>query len=74
MKQLDEDERGGYRGVIERELSERLSKRGATSPSPGPSAVAAQDGRCNSCGTTNDADALFCKRCGSKLHLAGAER
>jgi hypothetical protein len=75
MKQLDEDERGGYRGVIERELSARLSKRDATSPSPGPSAVAvAQDGRCDSCGTTNDADALFCKRCGSKLHLAGAER
>ncbi len=70
MKQLDEDG-SGYRTIIERELSARLAARAAgavvepaTEPATWPEPVAA--GLC-SCGTANDADAHFCKRCGTKL-------
>jgi hypothetical protein len=72
MKQLDDD-RGGYRSVIERELSARMTERSAAPASPrvSPDATVTNDG-CASCGTVNDADALFCKRCGSKLHAVGA--
>src|SRR5262249_36091099 len=74
MKQLDDDDRGGYRGVIERELSARLSTRAATPPSSGDSpAIAVDERRCVSCDTVNDNDADFCKRCGSKLVAAKAE-
>jgi len=71
MKQLDEDGTG-YRSIIERELSARLAGRAAADrPESSPSTpvvppVAAILGRC-SCGTANDPDAAFCKRCGSKL-------
>ena len=75
MKQLDE---GGsvYRELIERELSARMGKKGAApigeaKASPyehrAPNAEAVP-GTCASCGTSNDEDAAFCKRCGSKLH------
>jgi hypothetical protein len=70
MKQLDEDG-SGYRTIIERELSARLAARAAgaivepvTQPALSPEPVA--PGLC-SCGTANDADAHFCKRCGTKL-------
>jgi hypothetical protein len=70
MKQLDEDG-SGYRTIIERELSARLAARAAggvvepaTQPGPSPDPVAL--GLC-SCGTANDTDAHFCKRCGTKL-------
>lgn len=74
MKQLDE---GGsaYRELIERELTSRLadarSRQGAVdhtgnaAPAAAPAALA---GTCASCGTANDHDAAFCKRCGTKLH------
>jgi len=55
MKQLDDDS-SGYRAAIERELSARL----AVAP------VAPAAGVCT-CGTANDPDAAFCKRCGTKL-------
>jgi hypothetical protein len=61
MKQLDEGE-GGYRELIERELRARL---GGAKGGAAPAAVAA--GVCASCGTANDRDAAFCKRCGGKL-------
>lgn len=80
MKQLDE---GGsvYREIIERELSARLGKGAAFAPPTESSAEAAAPrtagadarpardaaGACASCGTSNDHDAAFCKRCGSKL-------
>ena len=74
MKQLDE---GGsvYRELIERELSVRMGRNGAApigeaKASPyehrAPNAEAVP-GTCASCGTSNDEDAAFCKRCGSKL-------
>jgi hypothetical protein len=69
MKQLDDDA-SGYKTIIERELSARLSAR-VTQPAardtveavpelPAASAVC-------TCGTANDPDAVFCKRCGSRL-------
>jgi hypothetical protein len=64
MKQLDQGD-AGYRTVIERELSARLAHRGvAAAPAP---AGARTDARCGRCGTANDADAAFCKRCGLRL-------
>jgi hypothetical protein len=74
MKQLDEDG-SGYRILIERELSARLA---AKSAGAAPAAAvpveevpvvepeAAVAGVCV-CGTVNDPDAVFCKRCGTKL-------
>ena len=60
---------GRYR--IERELGARLAGRTAAHPidqppevEPPPVAVVA--GLCT-CGTSNDSDAIFCKRCGAKL-------
>ena len=57
MKQLDIGG-GGYTADIERELAARAA---AASPSVEPAA-----GQCV-CGTTNDVDALFCKKCGTRL-------
>ena len=56
MRQLDAG--SGYREQIERDLAKRL----------GPDAATKSDARaCASCATTNDADATFCKSCGSRL-------
>lgn len=62
MQQLDEGA-AGYRDVIERELRARLN--GETQLLQ--PAKTAGKGECPHCGTTNDADAAFCKRCGGKL-------
>lgn len=69
MKQLDE-QRPGYRGLIEREVEQRLRARGAPRPAAGggtgdgetKAAIA-----CGNCGTRNDGDAKFCKGCGHRL-------
>jgi hypothetical protein len=53
MKQLDTTE-PGYRAIIERELAARLE------PEVPPVHAC-------SCGTANDPDAMFCKRCGTRL-------
>jgi hypothetical protein len=57
MKQLDTAP--GYRALIERELSARLEQ-------PPPAQTC-------SCGTTNDPDAMFCKRCGTRLRTERAD-
>jgi hypothetical protein len=70
MKQLDEDATG-YRSVIERELQTRLAAPSAkpeNSPLlPAHSAPRPATSDTCTCGTVNDADAMFCKRCGTKL-------
>ena len=75
MKQIDAGG-SGYREVIEREVQARLKKRDAGSEarrtgSSDPAATArSEDGAlrgCLSCGTSNDHDAAFCKRCGKSL-------
>ena len=80
MKQLDEGE-SGYRGMIERELQARLAGRSASAAVPRPGTVAGEEpadqsdssedaqpaGACPACGTVNDEDAAFCKRCGRRV-------
>jgi hypothetical protein len=61
MKQLDDDA-SGYKSLIERELSERI----ATQPAAPARGAVVDSGVC-ACGTSNDTDAVFCKRCGSRL-------
>ena len=74
MKQLDAS--AGYREMIERELQARLKKSAPVTVKPGareaPAAVTtANTGEtplgCAACGTSNDHDAAFCKRCGTRL-------
>ncbi len=75
MKQLDEGA-GGYRELIERELRARLAGAGVRDPGSdlassgvrsAEAATATATGTCAACGTANDQDAAFCKRCGGKL-------
>jgi hypothetical protein len=69
MKQLDDDA-SGYKTIIERELSARLAAR-AIQPTPQASVEVAPEPLAAPavcvCGTTNDVDAVFCKRCGTRL-------
>jgi hypothetical protein len=63
MRQLDL-ETGVYGSVIEQELASRLARdagrAGESTPSAASAAVCA-------CGTANDADAVFCKKCGTRI-------
>ena len=71
MRQLDAD--GGYRELIERELKARISApparsaRREASDDDGARWPLRLRPRACECGAANDADAAFCKRCGSKL-------
>ena len=76
MRQLDTE--GGYRELIERELQARLNSAGGRArrertarPAPAVAPDAKAAGVC-ACGTANDADAAFCKRCGAQLGETGA--
>lgn len=59
-----EDSTSGYRELIERDLKARLSER----------AMPAAHGElaCAACGSSNDHDAMFCKRCGGRMQSAAA--
>lgn len=61
LKQLDVDGTA-WRGLIERELAERLAEAGDAGPE-------AAGGRlpCGGCGASNERDAKFCKHCGTAL-------
>lgn len=59
LRQLDRG--SSYRDEIEKELARRIG----FSPSAASTVLA-----CAACRTPNDADATFCKRCGSKLGAA----
>ena len=54
LRQLD-DQSGGktYEAIVEKELARRLGQ--------------AAPGTCAACGTANDADAVFCKKCGKQV-------
>ena len=81
MRQLDT--KAGYRELIERELQARLSTPVARARRPGSKHAGATSnisdvgpgsldpGQCQ-CGTRNDPDAAFCKRCGNKLTDTGS--
>lgn len=76
MKQVDAGA-SGYRELIERELQQRLKRRDAASSANHPTAADRESAdpppelstaiACAACGTNNDADAAFCKRCGTAL-------
>ena len=61
MRQLDAG--AGYREQIEKEIEQRV----ATKVIPPPKDPKPPTKLCGSCGTGNDADALFCKHCGATL-------
>ena len=65
MRQLDADATG-YKAVIEEELARRVRESAHASPMPPPLSVSTSANTCV-CGTTNDVDAAFCKRCGTRL-------
>ena len=67
MRQLDEG--GGYRELIEREVEKRLREmEDSASPVRDSEAVDVVEAlSCAKCGTSNDADAKFCKNCGTGL-------
>ena len=74
MRLISEIETGdNYRQLIERELKDRLAaleaKAGIVPAAPAAAAAptAVQPGPCASCGTSNDVDAQFCKKCGAKI-------
>jgi hypothetical protein len=62
-----------FRPLIERELRDRLalaqseSNAAPQADTAAPAAPSATAGVCKSCGTPNDDDAQFCKKCGGKL-------
>lgn len=70
LKLLDGDETG-YRAIIERDVASRLGS-GAAHAAQGQGLKGAEGAPaapplCARCGTVNDADARFCKSCGTKL-------
>ena len=74
MRQLDAGPQG-FTEAIERDLRARLASSGAAPATPDteraskfePPAPIADAAACGACGVTNDADAVFCKKCGSRL-------
>ncbi|MGE3277266.1 MAG: zinc ribbon domain-containing protein [Vicinamibacterales bacterium] len=65
IRQLDAG--GEYRSTIEQELTRRLGSLPTPAPAAVPAPAAGADQYCTQCGTGNDTDAKFCKRCGAKL-------
>jgi hypothetical protein len=63
MRQLELDP-DGYKSTIERELEARL-KSAKISPAAPPAAV--KTNACAACHASNDADAVFCKKCGARI-------
>jgi hypothetical protein len=74
MKQLDAGS-SAYRAIIEKELAARIGTKAGQRPdlkvgSTADVQVASQPVGLCACGTSNDADARFCKSCGTKLRTA----
>ena len=66
MKELDAGS-DGYAGTIEKELQARLAAAASIRQSS-PTDASAGSNACAACGISNDHDALFCKKCGTRLH------
>jgi hypothetical protein len=75
MRQLDDAGRD-YEAMIAKDLAARVKKpepeKGSSAVSSQLSASAPDPERCGKCGTRNDSDAEFCKKCGGKLASAEA--
>ena len=69
MRQLD-DGSHAYRALIEKELAQRVGKVPAAGESAEAPAKTEGGSDACACGTKNDADARFCKGCGSRLGAA----
>ncbi len=78
IRLLDEAKATDYAVVVEKELAKRLAKAGGLAqkelPAAGALAREVDTGasadtspECAACGTRNDQDALFCKKCGAKV-------
>jgi hypothetical protein len=67
MRQLDQGV--AYRDRIEKELQSRLGTAPSRPRTTGTDAVGSSRA-CAGCGTNNDVDAAFCKRCGARLKHA----
>jgi hypothetical protein len=83
IRLVDAERANDYEQIVEKELAKRLAKSGvkiealpapkaeeaAAAPEPAAAAepVAAAEPNCPQCGVKNDADAVFCKKCGNKL-------
>jgi hypothetical protein len=67
MRQLDRDA-SGYRDLIERDLATRVGSAPERAASVSvPAAGRAVAGECPACGADTDADARFCKACGTRI-------
>ena len=62
MHQLDV-ESGTYGSVIEQELAARAARKGGGQPAP----QTARRAKVCTCGAPNDSDAVFCKKCGTRM-------
>ena len=62
MHQLDL-ESGTYGNVIEQELAVRVGSKGSAQAAPHP----ARGAKVCGCGASNDSDAVFCKKCGTRM-------
>ncbi len=72
LRRLD-DAGGDYQKMIAADVAKRLKKApAATATTPATAAEAIAGDGCAKCQTRNDADAEFCKKCGSKLHNSEA--
>ncbi|HEY2745273.1 MAG TPA: zinc ribbon domain-containing protein, partial [Polyangia bacterium] len=65
MRQLDDAGRD-YETMIAADVAKRIGAAESTAASAPSTAVAPTD-KCAKCGTRNDSDAEFCKKCGGKL-------
>jgi hypothetical protein len=77
MQQLDAET--GYREQIEKELASLVTvpaeprtpnPEPRTNPEPGTPNPEPSARSCPACGTANDADARFCKQCGTSLAVS----
>lgn len=70
MKQLERDQ-PDWDALIAREVARRRGVTGTLSTAADPLPSASSAAACSACGTTNDADARFCKACGARLVVSG---